>query len=65
MSKARKPEPRYGEGLPFTQRDADIYRELCALVATTGRTPGGKRRVDLMIAAIAIGIEFICTGLTR
>ena len=45
----------YGEGLPSTQREADIYRELCALVASTGRTPGGKRRVDLMIAAIAIG----------
>ncbi len=45
----------YGEGLPFTQREADIYRGLCALVATTGRTPGGKRRVDLMIAAIAVG----------
>ena len=45
----------YGDGLPFTQRDADIYRELCAMVAATGRTAGGKRRVDLMIAAIAIG----------
>ncbi|HEX7825332.1 MAG TPA: hypothetical protein VF477_10555 [Mycobacterium sp.] len=45
----------YGDGLPFTQREAEIYRELCTLVATTGRTPGGKRRVDLMIAAIAIG----------
>lgn len=45
----------YGDGLPFTQREADIYRELCSLVATAGRTPGGKRRVDLMIAAIAIG----------
>lgn len=45
----------YGDGLPFTQREADIYRELCTVVATTGRTPGGKRRVDLMIAAIAIG----------
>ncbi|MDO2396110.1 hypothetical protein QRB38_20250 [Mycobacterium avium subsp. hominissuis] len=45
----------FGDGLPFTQRGADIYRELCTLVATTGRTPGGKRRVDLMIAAIAIG----------
>lgn len=45
----------YGDGLPFTQREADIYRELCGLVATAGRTPGGKRRVDLMIAAIAIG----------
>jgi len=45
----------YGDGLPFTQREADIYRELCTLVATTGRTPGGKRRTDLMIAAIAIG----------
>lgn len=45
----------YGDGLPFTQRDADIYRELCSLVSTTGRTPGGRRRVDLMIAATAIG----------
>lgn len=45
----------YGDGLPFTQREADIYRELCSVVAATGRTPGGKRRVDLMIAAIAIG----------
>jgi predicted nucleic acid-binding protein len=45
----------YGDGLPFSQRDADIYRELCSLVATAGRTPGGKRRIDLMIAAIAIG----------
>ena len=45
----------YGDGLPFTQREADIYRELCSIVAAAGRTPGGKRRVDLMIAAIAIG----------
>ena len=45
----------YGEGLPFTQREADIYRELCAVVAAAGRAPGGKRRVDLMIAAIAVG----------
>ena len=45
----------YGDGLAFTQREADIYRELCAAVAASGRTPGGKRRVDLMIAAIAIG----------
>lgn len=45
----------YGDGLPFTQREADIYRELSVVVATTGRTPGGKRRVDLMIAAVAVG----------
>ncbi len=45
----------YGDGLPFAQREADIYRELCALVAAAGRTPGGRRRVDLMIAAIAVG----------
>lgn len=42
----------YGDGLPFTQREADIYRELCSVVAGAGC---GKRRVDLMIAAIAIG----------
>jgi predicted nucleic acid-binding protein len=45
----------YGDGLPFTQREADIYRELSNIVVATGRTPGGKRRVDLMIAAVAIG----------
>lgn len=36
------------------RREADIYRELCD-TATAGRTPGGKRRVDLMVAAIALG----------
>lgn len=45
----------YGDGMAFTQHEADIYRELCATVATAGRTRGGKRRVDLMIAAIALG----------
>jgi predicted nucleic acid-binding protein len=45
----------YGEGIPFTQREADVYRELCGIVARGGRTPGGRRRIDLMIAAIAIG----------
>jgi predicted nucleic acid-binding protein len=45
----------YGDGIPFTQREADIYRELCGIVARGGRTPGGRRRIDLMIAAVAIG----------
>lgn len=45
----------YGGGLPFNQREADIYRELCFIVATAGRSPRGERRVDLMIAAVAIG----------
>lgn len=44
----------YGNGLPFAQREADVYRELCATIATAGRTPGGRRRVDLMIAAVAL-----------
>lgn len=44
----------YGEGLPFAQREADVYRELCATVVTGGRTPGGRRRVDVMIAAVAV-----------
>lgn len=45
----------YGDGLAFGQREADIYRELSALVAGTGRSPGGRRRADLMIAAVAVG----------
>jgi predicted nucleic acid-binding protein len=44
----------YGDGLPFSQREADVYRELYTTVATAGRTPGGRRRVDLMIAAVAV-----------
>jgi predicted nucleic acid-binding protein len=28
---------------------------LCGIVARGGRTPGGRRRIDLMIAAVAIG----------
>jgi predicted nucleic acid-binding protein len=44
----------YGEGLPFTQREADVYRELCAIIVAAGRTAGGRRRVDVMIAAVAV-----------
>ena len=44
----------YGDGLPFTQREADVYRELCATVSAAGKAAGGCRRVDLMIAAVAV-----------
>ncbi|WP_343601317.1 PIN domain-containing protein [Mycobacterium sp.] len=44
----------YGDGLPFTQTEADVYRELCATIAAAGRTAGGWRRVDVMIAALAV-----------
>ena len=44
----------YGAGLPFGQREADVYRELCAIVAGAGRTLGDRRRVDLMIASVAV-----------
>lgn len=44
----------YGDGLPFTQREADVYRELCTTIATAGRAVGGRRRIDVMIAAVAV-----------
>jgi predicted nucleic acid-binding protein len=44
----------YGDGLPFTQREADVYRELCTIIAAAGRTAGGRRRVDVLIAAVAV-----------
>lgn len=44
----------YGDGLPFTQREADVYRELCTTLSGAGRSAGGRRRVDLMIAAVAV-----------
>ena len=44
----------YGDGLPFAQREADVYRELCATITAAGRTAGGRRRVDVMIAAVAV-----------
>jgi predicted nucleic acid-binding protein len=42
------------QGDPFTQREADVYRELCATVSAAEKTAGGRRRVDLMIAAVAV-----------
>lgn len=44
----------YGDGLPFAQREADVYRELCATIAAAGRAAGARRRVDVMIAAVAV-----------
>lgn len=44
----------YGDGLPFSQREADVYRELCDIIAAPGRITGGRRRVDVMIAAVAV-----------
>jgi predicted nucleic acid-binding protein len=44
----------YGTGLPFGQTEADVYRELCGVVTAGGRSPGAHRRVDLMIAAVAV-----------
>lgn len=44
----------YGEGLSFEQHEADAYRELCAAVSAAGKAAGGRRRVDLMIAAVAV-----------
>lgn len=44
----------YGDGLPFGQREADVYRELCALVSASGRSAVRRRRMDLMIAAVAV-----------
>lgn len=48
---------QYGDGLPFTQREADVYRELCAIIAASGRTASGRRRVDVMIAAVAVASD--------
>lgn len=44
----------YGEGVAFTQREADVYRELCRTLTVAGRAAGGRRRIDLMIAAVAV-----------
>ncbi|TXI65306.1 hypothetical protein [Mycolicibacterium mageritense] len=43
----------FGDGLPFTQREADIYRELYHLAAPTG-SGSASCRVGLIVA-IAIG----------
>lgn len=44
----------YGEGLPFGAREADVYREVCAALTRSGRAPTRSRRMDMMIAAVAV-----------
>lgn len=44
----------YGTGVPFGQHEADVYRELCAVLSRSGRAVGGRRRIDVMIAAVAV-----------
>jgi len=43
----------YGEGLPFDDRAAEVYRGLSAAVAGVGRE-ARRRRVDVMVAAVAV-----------
>lgn len=45
----------YGDGLPFGQQEADLYRELCATIVAAGQVAGRRRRVEVMIAAVALG----------
>lgn len=44
----------YGEGLPFGAREAEVYREVCAALTRSGRTVSRVRRMDMMIASVAI-----------
>ncbi len=54
---------RFGEGLPFDDLAAHVYRVVCRAVLESGRGVGRSRRVDLMIAAIALAND--CVLATR
>ncbi|MDR2929291.1 MAG: hypothetical protein LBV06_00035 [Propionibacteriaceae bacterium] len=52
-----------GEGLPFDDLAAHVYRVVCQAVADRGRHIMRTRRVDLMIAAVALAND--CVLATR
>jgi len=53
----------FGEGLPFDDLAAYLYRIVCKAVAEHGRQVGRTRRIDLMIAAVAMAND--CVLATR
>ncbi|MDR1441755.1 MAG: hypothetical protein LBJ02_05105 [Bifidobacteriaceae bacterium] len=44
----------YGPGLPFDDSAAQVYPAICRAVIQSGRALGRARRIDMMIAAIAL-----------
>lgn len=44
----------FGDGVPFGAREAEVYREVCAAVVGAGRSVTRARRMDMMIAAVAV-----------
>jgi predicted nucleic acid-binding protein len=44
----------YGEGLPFDDVAATMYRSICQAAVASGRQITRARRIDMMIAAIAL-----------
>jgi predicted nucleic acid-binding protein len=44
----------YGKGLPFDDAAANLYRMVCKAVVAHGRQVTRVRRIDMMIAAIAV-----------
>jgi len=58
-----KATEQFGEGLPFDDLAAYVYRVVCRAVVEQGRQVGRARRTDLMIAAIALAND--CTLATR
>jgi predicted nucleic acid-binding protein len=44
----------YGPGLPFDDSAAQVYPAVCRAVVQSGRALGRARRIDMMIAAIAL-----------
>jgi predicted nucleic acid-binding protein len=44
----------YGEGLPSDDMAAYLYRVVCLASIEQGRQVGRARRIDLMIAAVAL-----------
>lgn len=47
----------YGRGLPFADRESQVYRTVCQAITSGGGTLSRVRRVDMMIAATAISRE--------
>jgi predicted nucleic acid-binding protein len=53
----------FGQGLPFDHRAAILYRAVCRSARDKGRAVGRARRIDLMVAAVALAHD--CALATR
>lgn len=58
LQRLQKAESLFGVPIPFDDRAAHAYGDICVRVVAIGRKFKGRRSVDLLIAATALANEY-------